>query len=162
MPRIATLADKRAVEAEMPVTDRWQARSLYRQLVETAGRFPDRPAMTFQLRSGPKDKAVTLTWRQFRETVTRAANLFRRLGVGDGDTVAFILPNGIESAVTILAGATAGIVNPVNPLLAPEHIAISSATPGRRSSSPSPPSRRATSPNGSPPPSPRRRTSRRC
>ena len=23
---------------------RWQARSLYRQLVETAGRFPDRPA----------------------------------------------------------------------------------------------------------------------
>jgi len=94
MPRIATLADKRAVEAEMPVTERWQARSLYRQLVETAGRFPDRPAMTFQLRSGPKDKAVTLSWRQFRETVTRAANLFRRLGVGDGDTVAFVLPNG--------------------------------------------------------------------
>jgi len=123
MPRIATLADKRAVEAEMPVTERWQARSLYRQLVETAGRFPDRPAMTFQLRSGPKDKAVTLSWRQFRETVTRAANLFRRLGVGDGDTVAFVLPNGIEAAVTILAGATAGIVNPVNPLLAPEHIA---------------------------------------
>ncbi len=71
--------------------------------------------MTFQLRSGPRDKAVTLSWGQFREAVTRAANLFRRLGVGDGDTVAFILPNGIEAAVTILAGATAGIVNPVNP-----------------------------------------------
>lgn len=123
MTRIATLADKRAVEAEMPVTARWNARSLYQQLAETAGRFPDRPAVTFQLRSGPKDKAVTLSWRQLREAVTRAANLFRRLGVGDGDTVAFILPNGIEAAVTLLAGATAGIVNPVNPLLAPEHIA---------------------------------------
>lgn len=123
MLRIAGLADKAVVEAEMPVTGRWHARSLYQQLVETSGRFPDRPAITFQLRSGPADKAVTLTWRQYRAAVTQAANLFRRLGVGEGDTVAFILPNGIEAAVTLVAGATAGIVNPVNPLLAPEHIA---------------------------------------
>ena len=53
MIRIATLADKLAVEAEMPVEERWRARSLYEQLVETAGRFPGRPAVTFQLRSGP-------------------------------------------------------------------------------------------------------------
>ena len=123
MTRIATLADKRAFEAEMPVTGRWRARSLYQQLVETAGRFPGRPATTFQLRSGPKDKAVTLTWEALRAEVTRAANLFRRLGVGDGDTVAFLLPNGLEAAVVLLAGATAGIVDPVNPLLAPAHIA---------------------------------------
>ena len=123
MTTIASLADKRAAEAEMPVTERWQARSLYQQLAETAGRFPERAAVTFQLRSGPRDKAVTLTWGELRDAVTRAANLFRRLGVGDGDTVAFLLPNGIEAAVTLLAGATAGIVNPVNPLLAPEHIA---------------------------------------
>jgi fatty-acyl-CoA synthase len=123
MPRIATLADKLAVEQEMPYSGRVQARSLYQQLVETAGRFPDRPAMTFQLRSGPRDKALTLTWAELRAEVTRAANLFRRLGIGDGDAVAFVLPNGFEAAVTLLAGATAGIVNPINPLLAPEHIA---------------------------------------
>jgi acyl-CoA synthetase (AMP-forming)/AMP-acid ligase II len=123
MTRIATLADKRAVEAEMPVSERWRARSLYAQLVETAGRFPDRPATIFQLRSGTKDKVVTLTWDALRAEVTRTANLLRRLGVGDGDAVAFILPNGIEAAICLLAGATAGIVNPINPLLAPEHIA---------------------------------------
>ena len=55
--------------------------------------------------------------------MTRAANLFRRLGIGPGDTVAYVLPNGVEAPVALLAGATAGIVIPVNPLLAPEHIA---------------------------------------
>jgi fatty-acyl-CoA synthase len=123
MIRIATLADKRAVEAEMPVEERWQARSLYEQLAATAGRFPDRPALTFQLKSGPGDKAVTLSWREFLAEVTRAANLFRRLGIGSSDTVAYILPNGIEAPVALVAGATAGIVTPINPLLAPEHIA---------------------------------------
>jgi acyl-CoA synthetase (AMP-forming)/AMP-acid ligase II len=123
MIEVATLADKLAIEAEMPIADRWSARTLYEQLDHTAGRFPDRPAITFQLTSGPTDKAVTLSWAQLRAEVTRAANLFRRLGVGPTDTVAYVLPNGIEAPVTLLAGATAGIVNPVNPLLAPELLA---------------------------------------
>ena len=66
MVRVATLADKRVVEGEMPVGGRWQARSLYEQLAATAAAFPDRPAITFQLKSGPKDKAVTLTWADTR------------------------------------------------------------------------------------------------
>ena len=123
MARIATLADKLAVETEMPWQERWRARSLYEQLVETAGRSPDRRAIAFQLRSGPKDKVVALTWAGLKAEVTRAANLLRRLGVGSGDTVAFVLPNGIEAPMLLIAGATAGVVNPVNPLLAPEHMA---------------------------------------
>jgi fatty-acyl-CoA synthase len=123
MVRIATLADKHAAEAEMPLERRWRARTLYEQLSETAAKFPERPAITFQLKSGPKDKAVTLDWAAFRAEVTRAANLFRRLGVGPEDTVAYLLPNGVEAAVALVAGATAGIVAPVNPLLAPEHVA---------------------------------------
>lgn len=123
MIQIATRADKETVEAEMPVDGRWRARTLYAQLAETAGRCPTRPAVSFQLKSGPKDKAVTLDWTAFKAEVTRAANLFRRLGVGPGDTVASVLPNGIEAPVTLIAGATAGIVNPINPLLGPEQIA---------------------------------------
>ena len=82
MARIATLADKRAVEAEMPWDERCRMRSLYEQLAATAGRFPQRAAITFQLRSGPADKAVTLSWADLRREVTRAANMFRRLGIG--------------------------------------------------------------------------------
>lgn len=123
MLRIATLADKTAAEAEMPLEDRWTARTLLAQLEETAGRFPDRPALSFQLKSGTEDKVVSLTWTALREQVLRAANLFRSLGVGPQDTVAYVLPNGLEAPITLLAGATAGIVHPVNPLLTPENIA---------------------------------------
>jgi fatty-acyl-CoA synthase len=122
MLRIATLADKEAAEAEAPLEARWSARTLHAQLRETAARFPDRPALIFQLKSGPRDKVATLTWAGFLDQATRAANLFRRLGVGPGDVVASILPNGLEAPVTLFAGATAGIVAPINPMLAPEHI----------------------------------------
>lgn len=123
MARIATLTDKEAIEHEAPVSERWTARTLYEQLRETEARHGSRPAVSFQLQSGPKDRAITLTWSDFRAEVTRAANLFRRLGIGDGDTVAYILPNSIEAAVSLVAGATAGRVLPVNALLAPEVMA---------------------------------------
>ncbi len=123
MTRIATLADTRAVEAEMPLDRRWTARSLYEQLSQTAARFPDRPAISFQLKSGPGDRALTLTWSELKAEVTRLANLLHRLGVGPGDGVAYILPNGIEAPVALLAGATAGVVTPINPLLAPDAMA---------------------------------------
>jgi len=37
--------------------------------------------------------------------------------------VAFLLPNATETVLTYLGGSVAGIVNPINPLLEPEHIA---------------------------------------
>ncbi len=119
MARVATLADKRAIEAEMPIEARITARTPYAQLRETAERYPDRPALSFQLRATPGDKAARLTWSAMLAEVTRAANALRRLGIGPEDTVAYLLPNGIEAPVALLAGATAGIVAPVNPLLAP-------------------------------------------
>ena len=77
----------------------------------------------FQLLSGPKDKAETLTWRALLEKSCQAANLFRSLGIGENDVVAYVLPNCNETILTLLGGAIAGIVNPINPLLEPEQIA---------------------------------------
>ncbi|MFP4274947.1 MAG: acyl-CoA synthetase [Paracoccaceae bacterium] len=117
-----SLADKHAIESEMP----WEARDLPKTifgfLSSTKDRFPDRPAVTFQLLSGPKDKAETLNWAQLHHKVTRAANLFRDLGVGESDTVAYILPNCNETTITLLGGMVAGIANPINPLLEPEQM----------------------------------------
>ena len=73
--------------------------------------------------AGARDAAQTLTWSVLHRRVTQAANLFRSLGVGPGETVAFVLPNCLETVVTLLAGATAGIVAPINPLLEPDQIA---------------------------------------
>lgn len=122
MVQIATRADILAVEREMPWEARVSARSVYEQLTQTANRYPDRPALAFQLKSGPRDRVVRLSWSEMHRDVTRAANLFRRLGIAETDIVAFILPNAPETAVVLMAAATAGIVMPINPLLSIEHM----------------------------------------
>ncbi|MCA1629645.1 MAG: acyl--CoA ligase, partial [Acidobacteria bacterium] len=64
------------------------------------------------------------TYREFDAAVNRAANLLSSRGVGKGDVVSLLLPNGAEYVIAYLAcfklGALAG---PVNSLLKPEEIA---------------------------------------
>jgi fatty-acyl-CoA synthase/long-chain acyl-CoA synthetase len=119
----AGLEDKRALEAEMPWEERDVSTTIYEQLSKTAAAFPTHNAVSFQLFSGPTDPAETLTWSILKDRVTQAANMFRALGVGEKDVVAFVLPNCNETVFTLLGGAVAGIVNPINPLLEPEQMA---------------------------------------
>lgn len=123
MNTFATMADVRAIEAEASWDDRDRARTMYDYLGRAKAAHGSRPAISYQLLSGPATKKVTLTWAELHAEVTRAANLFRSLGVGEKDAVAYILPNAMETAVTLLGGMVAGIVNPINPLLEPEKIA---------------------------------------
>lgn len=122
MTTFATAADLKAIEAEMPWAERGQARSMYEYLSRAKAAHGARPAISYQLLSGPETKKLTLTWAELHAKVTQAANLFRSLGVGETDVVAFIMPNALETAITLLGGAVAGIVNPINPLLEPEKI----------------------------------------
>ncbi|WP_170364718.1 acyl-CoA synthetase [Ruegeria arenilitoris] len=115
--------DKLRMEQEMPWEDRDVPVTFHQLLSRTATKFPDRNAISFQLLSGPKDKAETLTWSQLLAKTNQAANLFRSLGVKENDVVAYVLPNCNETLVTMMGGAVAGIVNPINPLLEPEQIA---------------------------------------
>lgn len=123
MRQFSNQKDRDLVEAEGPFDSLDLPRSIHAFIARTAERVPDRPAISFQLLSGPRDHATTLTWREVLERVTETANLFRKLGVGPSDTVAYLLPNSIETPIVLLAGATAGIVNPINPLLDAEQIA---------------------------------------
>ena len=113
----ASIEDSLALEKEMPWEQRDVAKTLFGLLSETADKFPERPAISYQLLSGPQDKAETLNWRSLQQKTAQAANMFRALGVGPEDVVAFVLPNCNETALTILGGAVAGVVNPINPLL---------------------------------------------
>ncbi|UWR08115.1 acyl-CoA synthetase [Ruegeria sp. B32] len=115
--------DKLRMEQEMPWEDRDVPVTFHQLLSRTATKFPDRNAISFQILSGPKDKAETLTWSQLLAMTNQAANLFRSLGVKENDVVAYVLPNCNETLVTMMGGAVAGIVNPINPLLEPEQIA---------------------------------------
>jgi len=119
---ITTIEQKLAAEQEMDISARWSANTLFELLSQTADKNPSRKGMTFMLKSGPTDPEETLTWTGVRERVAQSANLFRSLGVGEKDVVAYILPNCNEASISFIAGSTAGIVNPINPLLSPEQI----------------------------------------
>ncbi|TYB84513.1 acyl-CoA synthetase [Oceaniovalibus sp. ACAM 378] len=123
MGQFAGYADRAAIEAESTWEERDVARTMHRFLTSVAERHGARRAITFQLQSGPTDKAETLTWAQYHRQCTQAANLFRDLGIGPDDVVAYVLPNCLEAAVTLLGGTIAGIANPINPLLDTEQIA---------------------------------------
>ncbi|TMM51828.1 acyl-CoA synthetase [Sulfitobacter sabulilitoris] len=118
----AGMDDRNAIEAEMPWEERDVPKTLYSLLTGTATKFPGHNAISYQLFSGPKDKAETLSWKQLHGKVTQTANMLRSLGVGPQDVVAYVLPNCNETVLTLLGGAVAGIVNPINPLLEAEQI----------------------------------------
>ncbi len=122
MTPFGNLTDKAAIEAIGAWDDRQPVKTVYQYLERAAKRFPNNDALSFQITSGPKDKAETLTWADFLGKATQAANMFRRLGVGENDVVAYLLPNANETAISFIGGSIAGIVNPINPLLEAEQI----------------------------------------
>ena len=118
----SSMQDALNIANEMPWEARERPETLYQMLRQTTLAHPDRPAISYQLLSGPADKAETLTWKQFHDQVCQAANLFRELRIKETDVVALVLPNTMETAAATIGAAIAGIVNPINPLLEPEQI----------------------------------------
>lgn len=118
----ATVADRDAIDNEMPWEERDVPSTMYQFLSEARDNHGSRPALSFQLFSTPGAMAETFTWSELHARTTQAANLFRSLGVGEGDVVAYLLPNCNETVFTLLGGMIAGIANPINPLLEPDQI----------------------------------------
>ena len=56
-----------------------------------------------------------MSYADLREQVSSCADDLARSGVGRGDRVALVFPNGIESIVLFLAAATTGSAAPLNP-----------------------------------------------
>jgi acyl-CoA synthetase (AMP-forming)/AMP-acid ligase II len=119
----ASARDSAAIEAEGPFEALDLPKTTWGVIGRTAARVGARPAVSFQLLSDPKARAETLTWAELQAKVAQTANLFRSLGVGEGDAVAYLLPNCTEAVLTYLGGQVAGIVNPINPLLEADQIA---------------------------------------
>ena len=118
----SNISDRDAIQNEMPWEKRDLPKTFYGLLSRTTERFPTRNAISYQIFSDPKSKAETLTWQMLKDRTTQCANLLRDLGIGPNDVVAYILPNATETVVALFGGATAGIVNPINPLLDAEQI----------------------------------------
>jgi len=122
MTKVGTLADVKRIEQDNPIDQCWSEKTVYQRLCNTRDAHPGRPAVSFQLKSGPKDKATTLSWTDLTRKITQGANLFRSLGIGENDVVAYLLPSTHETLITLMSGMTAGIVAPINPTLEPEQV----------------------------------------
>ena len=85
-------------------------------LVRSAGRYPDRPAVRLD--------GTVLSYAELDERTARAAGLLHEHGVRPGDRVAVMLPNVPEFAVVYYAILRAGaVVVPMNPLLKEREVA---------------------------------------
>jgi long-chain acyl-CoA synthetase len=90
--------------------------NLAANLLRSADRFPDRPAVRL-------DDTV-LTYADLAADSARAATLLQRRGIGPGDRVAVMLPNTPEFAVVYYGVLRAGgVVVPMNPLLKEREVA---------------------------------------
>jgi fatty-acyl-CoA synthase len=73
-------------------------------LLDTARRFPDRPAAVF------REQRIRWTWREFAEEVDVLAAGFAALGIVKGDRVGIWSPNRVEWLLTQFATARIGAI----------------------------------------------------
>ncbi|GIZ13870.1 acyl-CoA synthetase [Pseudomonas sp. NCCP-436] len=121
-PLIRTREDIIAIE-RIPLAERHLPSSTYELIRRTAQSSPDAPALSFILQGTAEETPLRLSYRELLENITRTANAFHRLGLRPGKAVSFLLPNLPQTHYTLWGGEAAGIVNAINPLLEPEHIA---------------------------------------
>ncbi|HLZ67755.1 MAG TPA: acyl-CoA synthetase [Aliidongia sp.] len=115
MSGIASLAEIRAIEAQGLPAD--LPASTYEMIRRGAAIDPSAPALSFFLRAEDHREAECWTYSELLRDITRAANMFLRLGVSKDSVVAYVLPNLPETHFVIWGGEAAGIVCAINPLL---------------------------------------------
>lgn len=91
--------------------------STYELLAQGAAFAPQSLALSFFLTTAEYRRPWTWTHKEWLSRITQAANMFRKLGVGRNDVIAFVMPNLPETHWVIWGGEAAGIVFAINPLL---------------------------------------------
>lgn len=119
---ITNLRDVENLE-RTPLEARDLPSSTYELLQRSAQRFGPSTALRFLLQGSATEEPLRISYAELFARVTQAANAFHRLGVRPGSSVSFLLPNLPQTHYVIWGGEAAGIVNAINPLLDPEHIA---------------------------------------
>lgn len=122
IPAIESLRDIEQIE-QTPLAARDLPASTFELIRRSAARHGDAPALSFILQGSADEAAYRLSYNELLGKITQTANAFHRLGLRPGKAVSFLLPNLPQTHFTIWGGEAAGIVNAINPLLEPEHIA---------------------------------------
>jgi fatty-acyl-CoA synthase len=107
---------------KVPLEERIREKNVYELLVKGCGIRPDGVALSFLLSGDLYEHPVQVTHRELIGKIRQTANFFHDLGVGPTDVVTYLLPNLIATHYVLWGAETAGISNPINPLLEPSTI----------------------------------------
>ena len=119
---VRTIADVEAIEAR-PYDELVIARNIHDLFRATAQHGGERAALTVLRSPDRADVGLSLTHRGLLAEVTRAANLFRSLGLAPGHGVAaFLSPTLPELPALLLGAQVAGVASALNYLLSREAI----------------------------------------
>ncbi|MBW1787156.1 MAG: acyl-CoA synthetase [Deltaproteobacteria bacterium] len=124
MEEVYVVRDLKDVEEmeKVPLSERITAGSTYELIEQGAALDPDAVAITF-LRDGESyDQPVEIPYRELIGKIRQTANMFADLGLGPKDVVTYLLPSLPQTHYVLWGGETAGIANPINPLLEAETI----------------------------------------
>ena len=113
---------KKRIES-LPWNKRIPAGSTYELLRAVAAEQPDADALTFLPTLEDDARPVRASAREFFGNVTRAANLFTRVGATRANAVAILLPFLPETHYALWGAEASSIAMPINVLLSAEHIA---------------------------------------
>lgn len=100
--------------------------------MSSALRFPSDTALEFLLQGQADETTRIVSYTEFGSKITKTANLPHRLGVTPEDAVSIVLPILPETHFAIWGAQAAGIANPINPMLDPDHIGEIVAAAGSR------------------------------
>ena len=113
---IRNLADIEAIE-KVPLHERVTEKSTYELISKGAAINPDATAMSFILDGERFQEPIRVTYGQFMAKIRQTANMLADWGVGPTDVVTYLLPNLPQTHFVLWGAETAGIANPINPML---------------------------------------------
>ena len=117
---IRSLADIEAFERE-PLETRLLSWDANDWIVHGLDRDPAKIAIRYLADGDPDATPTILDYADLKRQTIAAANLFRALGVGDGDAVLFLLPTIPQLYPVMLGSLAAGVSCCVNWMLEPQH-----------------------------------------
>ncbi|MFE9687236.1 acyl-CoA synthetase [Streptomyces sp. NPDC006285] len=121
-PLVLEPADLARVEA-VPLAERGLPTTTYELLTRSAARYGPHPALhLLGERGAPWNKPETWTYDDLLARVHQAANVYLSLGLKAGGVVGLVLPNTGLTYAALLGAQTVGVANPVNPMLAEQHV----------------------------------------
>jgi fatty-acyl-CoA synthase len=102
---------------KVPLGKRVSVTNVYDCILQGAQRNPAATAISFIMDGNQYDRPIQITYQALMHKIRQAANMFHDLGVGPKDVVTYVLPNVPQTYYTLWAAETAGIANPINPML---------------------------------------------